>query len=90
MGDAVASTHFVIDTSRNGNGPNNMQTYASAPYDQPASVITGGIARSPCAAKRGDRAAPGLMAGVLPRASTAGGGTPRRTGDPGFSGAARQ
>jgi endoglucanase len=39
MGNAVASTHFVIDSSRNGDGPNNMQAYASAPYDQPASVI---------------------------------------------------
>jgi endoglucanase len=39
MGNAVAATHFVIDTSRNGDGPNNMQKYASAPYDQPASVI---------------------------------------------------
>jgi endoglucanase len=39
MGSAVATTHFVIDTSRNGDGPNNMHAYASAPYDQPASVI---------------------------------------------------
>ena len=39
MGNAVASTRFVIDTSRNGEGPNDMQAYASAPYDQPASVI---------------------------------------------------
>jgi endoglucanase len=39
MGNAVATTHFVIDTSRNGDGPNNMQGYASAPYDQPSSVI---------------------------------------------------
>jgi endoglucanase len=39
MGTAVATTHFVVDTSRNGDGPNAMQTYASAPYDQPASVI---------------------------------------------------
>jgi endoglucanase len=39
MGNAVAATHFVIDTSRNGDGPNNMQAYASTPYDQPASVI---------------------------------------------------
>ena len=39
MGSAVATTHFVIDTSRNGDGPNNMQRYASAPYDQPSSVI---------------------------------------------------
>ena len=40
MGNAVATTHFVIDTSRNGDGPNNMQAYANAPYDQPASVIS--------------------------------------------------
>jgi endoglucanase len=40
MGNAVATTHFVIDTSRNGDGPNNMEAYASAPYDQPASVIS--------------------------------------------------
>jgi hypothetical protein len=39
MGSAVATTHFVIDTSRNGDGPNDMQAYANAPYDQPASVI---------------------------------------------------
>jgi endoglucanase len=40
MGNAVATTHFVIDTSRNGDGPNNMQAYAQAPYDQPSSVIS--------------------------------------------------
>jgi endoglucanase len=40
MGSAVAATHFVVDTSRNGHGPNGMQAYASAPYDQPASVIS--------------------------------------------------
>jgi endoglucanase len=40
MGNAVATTHFVIDTSRNGDGPNNMSAYASAPYDQPSSVIS--------------------------------------------------
>jgi endoglucanase len=40
MGDAVATTRFVVDTSRNGRGPNSMQAYASAPYDQPASVIS--------------------------------------------------
>ena len=40
MGKAVATTHYVIDTSRNGLGRNTMQGYASAPYDQPASVIT--------------------------------------------------
>ena len=40
MGTAVAATHFVIDTSRNGDGPNSMAEYASAPYDQPASVTS--------------------------------------------------
>ncbi len=40
MGNAVATTHFVIDTSRNGDGPNNMQAYANPPYDQPASDIS--------------------------------------------------
>jgi endoglucanase len=40
MGNSVAATHFVIDTSRNGDGPNNMTRYASAPFDQPASVIS--------------------------------------------------
>ncbi len=40
MGTAVPTTHFVIDTSRNGQGPNNMETYASAPYNQPSSVIS--------------------------------------------------
>ena len=39
MGNAVATKHFVVDTSRNGNGPNNMQAFAGAPYNQPSSVI---------------------------------------------------
>ena len=39
MGRAVATTHFVIDTSRNGRGPNDMRSYASPPYSQPASVV---------------------------------------------------
>ncbi len=29
MGNAVATTHFVIDTSRNGDGPNNMSAFAN-------------------------------------------------------------
>jgi endoglucanase len=39
MGNSVATTHFVIDTSRNGNGPNSMQAFAQPPFNQPASVI---------------------------------------------------
>jgi endoglucanase len=40
MGSAVATTHFVVDTSRNGQGPNNMQAYAAAPYNQSSAVIS--------------------------------------------------
>ena len=40
MGTAVPSTHFVIDTSRNGQGPFYSTAYANAPYNQPAAVIT--------------------------------------------------
>jgi endoglucanase len=39
MGTAVATTHFVSDTSRNGQGPLDASIYANAPYNQPASVI---------------------------------------------------
>jgi endoglucanase len=35
----VPATHFIVDTSRNGLGPNSMQAYAAAPDDQPSSVI---------------------------------------------------
>jgi endoglucanase len=37
---ASALTHFIIDTSRNGKGPNNMSAYAAAPYNQSAGVIS--------------------------------------------------
>ena len=40
MGGAVATTHYLIDTSRNGLGANTMASYAAAPYNQPASVIS--------------------------------------------------
>jgi endoglucanase len=40
LGATAATTHFIIDTSRNGLGPDSMQTYAAAPDDQPASVIS--------------------------------------------------
>ncbi|HEY3989207.1 MAG TPA: glycoside hydrolase family 6 protein, partial [Acidobacteriaceae bacterium] len=36
---AVPTTHFVIDTSRNGQGPLNANIYAAAPYSQPAAVV---------------------------------------------------
>ena len=40
LASTVPTTHFIVDTSRNGLGPDSMQTYAAAPYDQPASVIS--------------------------------------------------
>ncbi|HTT88802.1 MAG TPA: glycoside hydrolase family 6 protein, partial [Acidimicrobiales bacterium] len=40
LGSTVPTTHFIVDTSRNGLGPNSMQTYAAPPYDQPGSVIS--------------------------------------------------
>jgi endoglucanase len=40
LGSTVPATHFIVDTSRNGLGPDSMQSYADAPYDQPASVTS--------------------------------------------------
>jgi endoglucanase len=40
LAGTVPSTHFVVDTSRNGLGPDSMQSYAAAPYDQPSSVTS--------------------------------------------------
>jgi endoglucanase len=39
MAGAIATTPFVIDTGRNGQGPLNTAPYAAPPYDQPPSVI---------------------------------------------------
>ena len=43
LGSTVPTTHFIVDSSRNGLGPDSMQAYAGAPFDQPASV-TGSLA----------------------------------------------
>jgi endoglucanase len=40
LGSTTPSAHFVVDTSRNGKGPNSMSAYASAPYNQPANVVS--------------------------------------------------
>jgi endoglucanase len=48
MGNAVATTHFVVDTSRNGVGPNEMAGYAAAPYNQSASTISTLVAGNWC------------------------------------------
>ncbi|HUN88611.1 MAG TPA: glycoside hydrolase family 6 protein [Terriglobales bacterium] len=40
LGSAVPTTHFIIDTSRNGQGPLDATVYGNAPYDQPSWVIS--------------------------------------------------
>jgi endoglucanase len=40
LAGTVPTTHFIVDTSRNGLGPDSMQSYVAAPDDQPASVIS--------------------------------------------------
>lgn len=39
LGTAIPTTHFVVDTSRNGQGPLDASVYAAAPYNQPAAVV---------------------------------------------------
>jgi endoglucanase len=59
----ASHTHFVIDTSRNGQGPNDMQSYLAAPYNQPASDVSTLVGGNWC-----NPPASGL--GVLPTANT--------------------
>jgi endoglucanase len=40
LGSTRPTAHFVVDTSRNGTGPNNMSTYSTAPFNQPFSVVS--------------------------------------------------
>jgi endoglucanase len=39
LGSTVPTTHFIVDTSRDGQRPNDMEAYYAAPYDQPQSVV---------------------------------------------------
>jgi len=48
LGSTVPTAHFVADTSRNGLGPNNMSTYAAAPYNQPSNVVSSLAAANWC------------------------------------------
>jgi endoglucanase len=64
LGSTVPTTHFVIDTSRDGLGPNAMQGYVATPFDQPSNVISslqGGNWCNP----------PGSGVGMRPTANTA-------------------
>jgi endoglucanase len=40
LGTATPTDHFVVDTSRNGQGPNDMSAFGAAPYNQPADVVS--------------------------------------------------
>jgi endoglucanase len=66
LGTAVPTTHFVVDTSRNGQGPTDMSRYAAAPYNQPAAVVSQLAAGAWCNP-------PGAGVGLRPTART---GTP--------------
>lgn len=63
MGDAVATTHFVLDTSRNGRGAPSMARYAASPFNQPADVVARLSAGSWCNP-------PGAGLGYRPTADT--------------------
>lgn len=39
LGSVTATTHFIIDTSRNGLGPNDMQSYSVPPFNQPSDPL---------------------------------------------------
>jgi endoglucanase len=63
LGATKPTTHFVVDTSRNGRGPNSMSTYAAAPYSQSAGVISSLQSGNWCNP-------PGAGLGLRPTAST--------------------
>lgn len=48
LGTVTPTTHFVADTSRAGAGPDSMNAYKKAPYNQPQSVIDGLVAGNWC------------------------------------------
>ena len=60
---AIATTRFVIDTSRNGQGYDTMRKYADPPYDQPSRVVDSLTASRWCNP-------PGAGLGLRPTAST--------------------
>lgn len=39
LGNALASTHFILDTSRNGLGPLDASVYGNPPYNQSAATV---------------------------------------------------
>jgi endoglucanase len=66
IGPFIATTHFVIDTSRNGRGALDTSVYANPPTNQPPAVVSKLHDGNWCNP-------PGAGVGLLPTAST---GTP--------------
>ena len=66
LGSTIPTTHFVVDTSRNGVGPNDMSAYAASPYFQSAATVDALAAANWCNP-------PGTGLGTAPTANT---GTP--------------
>jgi endoglucanase len=64
LGTTAPTTHFVIDTSRDGLGPNDMSVYSGAPYDQPSGVVSALASGNWCNP-------PGSGLGLRPTADTA-------------------
>jgi endoglucanase len=63
LGGATPMTRYIVDTSRNGKGPNDMSAFAGAPYNQPSDVVAGLRAASWCNP-------PGAGAGPRPTSNT--------------------
>jgi endoglucanase len=63
LGVGPATVPFVVDTSRNGQGPNDMQSYAASPYDQPPADVSTLVNGNWCNP-------PGVGLGLTPTADT--------------------
>ena len=70
LGSTAPTTHFVIDTSRNGQGPNDMSTYGAAPYNQSASHRLGARRQATGATTRPQASAAGRRQTPASRCST--------------------
>ena len=65
LGSTLPTTHFIVDTSRNGLGPNDMSAYAASPYNQDSGIIGTLQSGNWCNP-------PGAGLGLRPTANTAG------------------
>jgi endoglucanase len=63
LGATAPTTHFIIDTSRNGQGPLNVAPFGLAPFNQPATILAGLTAGNWCNP-------PGAGLGLRPTAKT--------------------